>query len=226
MAIRDVQESEFGDLVLRRQAPVLVAFRAAWCMPSVQMEAVLEEVAGRYNGQVEVVGVDVDGDVRAHRLARRFGITRIPVVLLFAEGRVKDFVGGLASAETINEMVELQLEPVIPVDERNFAVEVRQSRIPVLVHFNAAWCAESRALAPEVEQVAERFRGQAKVVRIEFGPETARLCAEWGVTRVPALTLIEDGQVVDQILGSMRGDTQAVSTPAERIAEMLNQAVM
>jgi thioredoxin 1 len=234
MALRDIQEADFADLVLRRQAPVLVAFRAGWCMPSVQLEPMLDRIAERYRDQVEVVAVDVGEDIRAHKLARRFQVHRVPVVMLFAEGRVKDYVGGLPSPETLTEMVDRQLQPVIRVDESNFDVEVRKSRVPVLIHIDAAWCSQSRELVPDVDEVAERFRGRAKVVRLEYGPETVRLCAEWGVTRVPTLALFEDGQLVDQIVGNMRGGAKVGAarqscvglTTGENIAQMLDEALV
>jgi thioredoxin-like negative regulator of GroEL len=50
--------------------------------------------------------------------------------------------------------------------------------------------------------------GRARVVRVEFGPETARLCARFGVERVPTTALFVDGQMVDQILGAMQGGTK------------------
>jgi thioredoxin 1 len=203
-------------------------------MPSVQLEPMMDDIAERYRGQVEVVDVDVGEDLRAHKLARRFKVNRVPVVMLFAEGRVKDYVGGLPSAGTITDMVDQQLQPVIRVDERNVDVEVRQSRIPVLIHIDAAWCSQSQAIVSDVNEVAERFRGRVKVVRVEYGADTARMCAEWGVSRVPTLALLEGEHVVDQILGGLPGGTEVAdvresrvgSTAAASITQMLDEALV
>ncbi len=102
-----------------------------------------------------------------------------------------------------------QLRPIVEVGEHNFDAEVLKSRMPVLVHVDASWCAASQELKPVVESVAEKFRGRAKVARLEFGPATARLCAQYGIVRVPTLSLFQRGQIEDQILGAMTGGTKS-----------------
>jgi thioredoxin 1 len=118
---------------------------------------------------------------------------------------------------------------VLQMDELNFDLEVMASRVPVLVHFDARWCAASQAIVPLVNEIAKKFERKAKVVRVEFGPENARLCARFGVIRVPTLALFVDGQIEDQIFGGMaasaRTDEATTSciglTPDQNIAKML-----
>jgi thioredoxin-like negative regulator of GroEL len=232
MAVGTVSDREFGPQVLQQDAPVVVAFRAAWCAPSQQQLSMLDDVAARFDGRVKVVAVDVD-DPKANKLCRQYRVTRLPVVMVFRGGRVADLVGGAASPEVIADMIERQSRPVIDVDEYSFEAEVLKAQVPVLVHVDAAWCAQSQSLLPVVEETAQRFRGRAKVVRLEYGPANARLCAQYGFLRVPTLAVFNRGQVEDQILGPMRGGTKTdqVSTSCvgltatNNVGQMLEQFV-
>jgi thioredoxin len=227
MSIPSVVDRDFRKRVLDSDKPVLVAFRASWCLPSQQLVPIIDDLAKKFGKRVQCVAVDADGDTAAIR--RRHRIDRLPVIMLFDQGRCVDFIGGYTSKESIAEMVERRLKPVLQVDEFTFDAEVMTSRMPVLVQFDAAWCQPSQALVPVVDQIAEKFEHRAKVVRVEFGPETARLCARFGVTRVPTLALFVDGQIRDQILGGMVGGAKVGDVAAscvgltsfDNIAQML-----
>src|SRR3954454_17889314 len=161
MATASVSDREFAELILSDDAPVVADFRAAWCAGSQRMTPMLDDLAGRYADRVRMVGVEVDADPRANKICRQYNVTRLPVVMVFREGRVADFIGGVASPDNVMEMIDRQLRPVRDVGEHNFDVEVSQARMPVLVHVDAVWCAQSRQLAPVVEETAARFRGRA-----------------------------------------------------------------
>jgi thioredoxin 1 len=221
MATASVSDREFAQLILNDDAPVVADFRAAWCAGSQRMAPMLDDLAGRYGDRVRMVGVEVDADPGANKICRQYNVTRLPVVMVFREGRVADFIGGVASPDNVVEMIDRQLRPVRDVGEHNFDVEVLQSRTPVLVHVDAAWCAQSQELAPVVDETAKRFRGRARVVRLEYGPMTARLCAQHGFLRVPTLALFSGGRIVDQIFGPMSDKTRS-----DVVAEMVDQFVL
>jgi thioredoxin 1 len=86
------------------------------------------------------------------------------------------------------------------VTTQNFDLEVLQSAQPVIVDFMAPWCAPCRMLAPLLERVAEQYSGQIKLVQMDTDvyPDTA---ARYGVQKIPNLTFIKDGHVVDQAIG-------------------------
>ena len=81
----------FDQEVIKSDKPVLVDFYADWCAPCRMMAPIVEELANDYVGKVKVCKLDTD----AHRdAAGRFGISSIPTLILFKDGKVaKQFVG-------------------------------------------------------------------------------------------------------------------------------------
>jgi thioredoxin 1 len=87
------------------------------------------------------------------------------------------------------------------VGDQNFEAEVLNSSVPVLVDFWAAWCAPCRMLAPVVETIAEKYEGQAKIVKLNVDENTLT-SGKYGIKGIPTLLLFKDGVVQEQIVGN------------------------
>ena len=85
--------------------------------------------------------------------------------------------------------------------ESNFAADVEQSGAPVLVDFWAPWCGPCKALAPVLEQLADKVAGKVKVGKVNVDEEQG-LAGRFGVRSIPTLLLFKDGKVVDQAVGN------------------------
>ena len=221
-----VSDADFRTQVLLSKEPVLVAFRAGWCVPSQQLAPVVDGIAEKYRGKLRVATVEVGP--KTERLCRTYGVERLPVMMLFKDGEAADTVGGAIEAATITSMLDAQLKPVVDLSELNFEREVVGSKVPVLVHFWAAWCRQSLDMGPIVEDLATKFQGRAKVARLEMRPDTMRLFGRYDVSRVPTTVVFHQGRPQDRILGAMTGGTKtgAVATSCVGLTSLDNLGQM
>ncbi len=84
--------------------------------------------------------------------------------------------------------------------EATFDGQVLQSDLPVVVDLYAPWCGPCRMLAPVLEKLADDYRGRIRFVKVNVDEEPG-LAARFGVTGVPTLLFVRDGQPVDQVVG-------------------------
>jgi thioredoxin 1 len=90
---------------------------------------------------------------------------------------------------------------VSEVGDQNFESEVLKSPVPVLVDFWAAWCAPCRMLAPVVEEIAEKYEGKAKIVKLNVD-ENIATSGKYNIKGIPTLLLFKDGNIMEQIVGN------------------------
>lgn len=79
----------------------------------------------------------------------------------------------------------------------NFFETIRSTSEPILVDFWAPWCGPCRAIAPELEALAQTGKSVAKV-NVDEEPELAQ---EFGVQSIPNLIVFKDGRPVRQLIG-------------------------
>lgn len=60
------------------ERPALIDFYATWCGPCKMLAPVLDELAGEYEGKVDIYKIDVDAE---EELAALFGIRSVPSLL-------------------------------------------------------------------------------------------------------------------------------------------------
>jgi len=91
---------------------------------------------------------------------------------------------------------------LVQVSDKNFASEVLNSDLPVLVEFWATWCGPCRSISPIVEQLATEFSGKVKVTKLNVD-ESPATPSQYGVRGIPTLILFKRGKILDQIIGAV-----------------------
>ena len=106
-------------------------------------------------------------------------------------------------------------EHTLTFTDDSFSSDVLDADQPVLVDFWAPWCGPCRALTPAINDLAETYAGRVKVgkVNVDDNPEVAQ---QYGVRSIPTLLIIQDGDVVEQIVGAV---------PKEQLAKKLDAAL-
>jgi thioredoxin 2 len=88
------------------------------------------------------------------------------------------------------------------LDAADFDELVRDSPLPVLVDFWAAWCGPCRDVAPELEALARDRAGHLVVVKVDT-EALPDLAARFGIRSIPSLLLFRDGRLAHREAGAM-----------------------
>jgi thioredoxin 1 len=101
------------------------------------------------------------------------------------------------------------------VNDKNFAEEVLNAELPVLVDFWATWCGPCRSIGPIVDDLAKEFTGKVKVTKLNVD-ENPATPSQYGVRGIPTLILFKNGKIFDQIVGAV---------PKARLIAMIEKAL-
>ncbi len=104
---------------------------------------------------------------------------------------------------------------LLHVNDKNFADEVLNTDLPVLVDFWATWCGPCRSISPIIEELAKEFTGRVKVTKLNVD-ESPATPSQYGVRGIPTLILFKGGKILDQIIGAV---------PKARLIAMIEKAL-
>lgn len=85
--------------------------------------------------------------------------------------------------------------------DANFEEEVLKADKLSVIDFWAPWCGPCLALGPTIEALATEYEGKINVGKVNVD-ENPNLSIEYGITSIPAVLFIKNGEVVDKQVGA------------------------
>ena len=101
----------------------------------------------------------------------------------------------------------------IKTTDSDFAKDVLEADVPVLVDFWAEWCGPCKAIGPALEEMSDELGDQIKIVKVNIdeNPQTPQ---QYGVRGIPTLLIFEKGQVKAEKIGA---------APKAKLAEWIEE---
>ncbi len=104
--VQQVTDNDFEQAILKAGKPALVDFWAPWCGPCRIIGPIVEELAPSYHGRAVIAKMNVDDNPQ---IAQRLGVTSIPTLMMFKDGKLVDRVVGAMPKGELQKFIERNL---------------------------------------------------------------------------------------------------------------------
>lgn len=89
----------------------------------------------------------------------------------------------------------------LEITDANFK-EYIDSGKPLVLDFWAEWCGPCRMVAPIVEELAEAYKDQVNIGKVDVD-ENNDVASEFGIRNIPTILYFKDGKLVDKLVGAV-----------------------
>lgn len=87
---------------------------------------------------------------------------------------------------------------IVTLTDANFKHNIAKG--VMLVDFWASWCAPCKMIAPMMSELADGFKGTAKIGKLDVDANK-RIASEFGIRSIPTLILFKNGKPVQTFTG-------------------------
>lgn len=102
-------------------------------------------------------------------------------------------------------------DKILELNGFDFEKTIKESKVPVLVDFWAAWCSPCKMQAPVLNEIADELGEKILVAKVNVD-ESEELAIKYNVMSIPFLAVFVNGELKESTVG--------LTTKAE-LAEML-----
>ena len=121
--VRELNERDFAEALLKSKTLVLVDFWAQWCGPCRTLTPIVEATAEQHANAVRVFKLNIDN---SPAVAQRYGIRVIPTLIFFQDGVEKERLAGVVSQQTISDAIERYIPVTLPSPSSTSTVIARR----------------------------------------------------------------------------------------------------
>ena len=104
--IKHTSDATFDADVIKSATSVVVDFWAEWCGPCKMIAPILDDVAGAYQGKLQITKMNVDEN---RDIPAKYGIRGIPTLMIFKDGQLAATKVGAMSKAQLTAFIDQQL---------------------------------------------------------------------------------------------------------------------